>query len=341
MQEITTQGVRFNSVSGNNAVIKRQGKTITLQSNEAYDYSNNNSRELIDGDTVIIGAKTFVTISDSTKYPDPYTMMAVLANSEFKISIKPWDFTNKAKEEHESGFKITGIELIKGIFNISTGAEIKARNASFIFPKRKGNVKIEITSNAMYIGGTEGNVIGPFTNKPLNLTQFGEYIIIGNRFYKKSMLAMNEENRMDERFMALDMLFMKINQSAMSMSDKTLDTMGKSIESFNPSDLSKGLETAMNMTPEMLKQMGIPDSQLKQMTEGLSKFKKEMTPDKMSMFKEALGKVKKEDIINTSKSIKTLAKSAPKSSDLITDFESLVPYGPLPGKAGECEEAEV
>lgn len=341
MQEITTQGVRFNSVAGNNAVIKRQGKIITLQSNDVYDYSDNKSRELLDGDTVIIGAKTFVTISDSTKYPDSYTMMAVLANSELKISIKPWDFTDKAKDEHETGFKITGIELIKGIFNISTGAELKARNASFIFPKGKGNAKLEITSSTMYIGGTEGQLIGPFTKKPLNLTQFGEYIITGNRFYKKSLLSMNEDNKMDERFMALDMIFMKVNQSAMSMSNKTLDTMDKSIESFNPSDISKGLDTAMNMTPEMLKQMGIPDSQLKQMTESLSKFKKEMTPDKMSMFKEALGKIKKEDILNTSKSIKTMVKSAPKSSDLIKDFESLVPYGPLPGKAGECEEAEV
>ncbi|MFA5406276.1 MAG: hypothetical protein WC307_02875 [Candidatus Nanoarchaeia archaeon] len=338
MREITTRGVSLTSISGSNASIKRAGKIILIPSNEIADIT---SRVLLDGDIVIVGVKTFVTLGDSTQYPDPYTNLAALPGSEFMVSVKPWVFVDKAKDERTTGFKITGIELIKGIFKIETGSVLKACNASFVFPKGKGTVKIEITSNAMHIGGSDAKITGPFTREPLNLTQFSEYIIVGSQFYKKSMLAMNEENRMDERFMALDALFLKVYGSAMSMSQKDLDNMDKSVESFNPSDISKGLDNAMNMDPEMLKQAGFGPEQLKQMTEGLARFKKEMTPDKVAMFKNALGGIKKEDMIKNTASMRKMIESAPKNTDLTTDFEVLPPYGPLPSRIGECEEAEV
>jgi hypothetical protein len=346
MQEVETQGTYFTNILGDNASIKNAGKTAPLLSNEKSSLSDTKSRKIIEGEnTIIVGAKTFVSLGDSTKYPDPYTSITALPNSEFKITVKPWEFIDKAKNERTSGFKITHIELIKGIFNILTGSKVKAKNVEFVFPKRKGTIKIELTPSAAYIGGNELKISGPFSKTPLNVTQFSEYIIIGNKFYKKSMLAMNEENRMDERFMSIDSILGKFGSSAMNIgqykdSGKMFEQMDKNAKEYNPDNIMKGFETAMNMTPEMLKGMGLSEEQLKQMTQGMAKLKKEMTPDKMSEFKNAMSKVKKEDMIKMNQSMKTMGNLAPKAENVIKEFEALVPYGRLPGKAGECEEME-
>jgi hypothetical protein len=293
MYEVETQGVQFTNILGGGVLIKRLGKSITLLPNKSVNMSDLKSRKLMDNDIITLSAKTFATLADSTNYPDPYTMMTILPNSEFKIRIKPWEVINKEKDERTSGFKITEIELIKGIFKINTGSIVKAKNASFSFPKKKGTIKIEITNNAMYIGGNEANISGPFTIKPLNITQFSEYIIVGSKFYKKSLLAMNEENRMDERFMALDPILLKILGTGMGNykdSDKMHEQMNKNAQSFSPENILKGFENAMNMTPEMLKGSGLSDEQIKQMTQGIAKMKKELTPDKMAEIKGAFGR---------------------------------------------------
>jgi hypothetical protein len=347
MQEVETQGVHFTNILGDNLSIKRAGKLIHLVSNKNYSFSDNKSRLIFNEDNIIIGAKTFAMIGDSTKYPDPYTIMTILPNSEFRLNIEPWEFIDKAKDKYESGFKITNIELIKGIFKIETGSDIKAKNIKFVFSnkEKKGNIKIELTSNAVYVGGNNFKISGPFSNIPLNVTQFSEYIIRENKFYKKSMLAMNEDNRADERFMMLDNIFLKVISSAMNIgqykdSDKMYEQMDKNANEFNSNDIIKNFETAMNMTPEMLKNSGLSVEQIKQATEGMAKLKKEMTPDKMSEFKNAISKVKKEDLIKVNKGMKEMGKKIPKSEDIIKEYESLVPYGKLPNKQGECEEME-
>jgi len=330
---------------GNNAVIKSKGKIIKLLSNENIKISESESRVLLDNDYVVIGAGTFAVLGDSTQYPDPYTMITVLPNSEFKVSIKPWEHVDNKNDERTTGFKITKIELLKGIFKIDTGAVVKAANVEFIFPKGKGTVKIEIVGNSLYIGGNNLKISGSFTKTPLNVTQFSEYIIVGSDFYKKSMLAMNEENMMDERFIAIDSVLMKVVSSASDISQykdsgKMFETMDKNAESFNPDAIAKNFDTAMNMNPEMLKGMNLSPEQVTQMTEGLSHLKKIMTPDKMSEIKNALGKVKKEDLVKMNKTSKDIMASAPKMGEIIKAFEALTPYGRRPSKLGECEEAE-
>jgi uncharacterized protein YydD (DUF2326 family) len=124
-------------------------------------------------------------------------------------------------------------------------------------------------------------------------------------------------------------------------SDKIYSQMDKNAQSYNPDDIMKGFENAMNLTPEMLKNSGMNPEQIKQMTEGLIKFKKEMNSGKINTFKDALGKIKKEDLIKANEGLKLRDNSLPKSDDIIHDFESLVPYGKLPSKFGECEDMEI
>jgi hypothetical protein len=159
------------------------------------------------------------------------------------------------------------------------------------------------------------------------------------------MIAVDEKNRMDERFMMLDQLFMKVSNSAMNIgnykdSNEMYSKMDKNAQSFSPNDILKGFENAMNMTPEMLKSSGASDEQIKQMTQGIAKMKKELSGNKMSEFKEALSKIKKEDLVKANEGIKAIGKSAPKTSDIIKEYESLVPYAKLPSKLGDCEEME-
>ncbi|MDD4353174.1 MAG: hypothetical protein PHN56_01815 [Candidatus Nanoarchaeia archaeon] len=346
MQEVKAQETHFTTILGDNASIKNSGKINKLLSNENSLLSDLKPRIINEGEnTIIVGAKTFIILGDSTHYPDPYTTITALPNSEFKIIIKHWEFIDKAKNEKTLGSKITKIELTKGIFSILTGSELKAKNVEFIIPKKKATIKIEISSNAIYIGGNDFKISGNFSKTPLNVSQFSEYIIAGNNFYKKSLIAMKEENRMDERFMAIDSLIGKLSSSAINISqykdsDKMFEQIDKNVNEYNPDSILKSFENAMNMTPEMLKGSGLSEEQLKQATEGMAKLKKELTPDKMSEFKKAISGIKKEDLIKTNQSMKSMGNLAPKFKDIINEFDKLVPYGKLPSKLGECEEME-
>lgn len=323
MKEIETSGARLTVVAGNDFSVNGSAKKDNIFF-EAGEHK------------IVIGNKTFVLIEDSTHYPDPDTLMVILPKSELKIVVKPWEFIDKVKNTRTTGFKITDIELIKGIFIGNTGVNVKARNAKFSFPKKKGKIKVELTDNAIYAGGTDAELSGNFSKTPLKLTQFSEYIILGNNFYKKSLMAVKEENIADERFMAFDsFLITVLSMSSMKNLDKSADAFSQ----INPNEILKNFETSINRNPEILKQAGLSSEQLKQAEEMMTKFKS--SGGKFDEIKKNFSKINAKDFQDISKQMKEMAKKTPDDiQKLIKQYESLPPYSKLPSKFGECEEME-
>ncbi|MDD2679167.1 MAG: hypothetical protein PHT91_03745 [Candidatus Nanoarchaeia archaeon] len=326
MQEVGTSGAGLTAVIGSDFSVNGSSKK------DKFFFRNGEYK-------IVFGNKTFALLGDSTHYPDPSTLMVVFPKSELKINVRPWEFIDKAKGERTTGFRIADIELIRGIFMGDTGANVKAGNAKVIFSKKKGKIKIELTGNAIYAGGNDAELSGSFSKKPLKLTQFSEYIIVGNNYYKKSMMAAKEENFADERFIRLDSFFLSI----LSLPTiKQLDKTSEAISKVNPNDILKNLENAMNLNPEILKHSGLSGEQAKQAGEMMARFKKEVSGKKFEDVKSNLLKINTKTFVKASEKMKEEAKKVPeKIKEIIMRYESLPSYGKLPGKFGECEEAEV
>lgn len=310
--DIETGNTRL-TASGENAFIVRKGKKIKIPSAEAeaklieevqktrdpnkLDKFKKEYPKLIEGDTVICGNKTNITINTSynkgkEKPVDDYKFRAsksvlMCPNSELKVSgLETWDKTDENARKRWHGELIKIIELKKGFFSITYSHTEDAlitpvASIKFLFD---GSGFFDVYDNILYSCTSKSLSVGAggveYTN---NLTKKSfiaksstpeEIIVTRDGIYRKGMAQMDEVFKPVQ----LNLHFQKMaHQSVFSiaMDEKQMAEQYKNM----PKTMEQGLAAV-----EMFKQMS-PDDLARMMKMGEAHGAK-ITPEMMKQFKE-------------------------------------------------------
>ncbi len=298
------------SASGPNAFIKRKdGKKISIPSAEIetdliseFQKTKDNKKienfrkdypKLMDGDTIISGAKTKIHVDISynkgkDKPVDDYKFRASKGifmgpNSELLVSgFESWDKTDTKTKERHHGELIKNVELKKGFFQISYSHtdDILTTPVALIKFNFDGSGFFEVSENAVYSAPTASTSIGAggveYTNRltkkvfTAKSNTFEEIIVTRDGIYRKGLTNMDE-----------------IFQNQMALLSTFHQMLTNSIPTIDPTDYANQMKNMGGTleqglgSMEMMKNMS-PDDLVRLMKQGGA----EVTPEIMAQMKE-------------------------------------------------------
>ncbi|MDD4983343.1 MAG: hypothetical protein PHH82_00695 [Candidatus ainarchaeum sp.] len=298
------------SAAGPNAFIKRKdGKKVNIppvetetdlisefqktKDNKKIEKFRKDYPKLMEGDTIISGAKTKIHIDISynkgkDKPIDDYKSRASKGifmgpNSELQVSgFESWDKTDAKTKERHHGELIKNVELKKGFFQIgySHTEDILTTPVALIKFNFDGNGFFDVSENAVYSAPTASTSIGAggveYTNKLTKKTftakssTFEEIIVTRDGIYRKGLTNMDD-----------------IFQNQMALLSTFHQMLTNSIPTIDPTDYANQIKNLGNNleqgvgSMEMMKNMS-PDDLTRLMKQGGA----EVTPEIMAQMKE-------------------------------------------------------
>jgi hypothetical protein len=298
MHEIIESSVDIMGVYGKEASVKRGAKVAKLPDGreQTIDEAVKSSKSLQNGDKIITGKRTVVTISSGVK-GESYqrgTTLTLMPNSEAKVNMVEWDSTKDEEGEdvRRSGRAITNTELIKGVFSISSSEPFSTPTVEFT-PTKQNSIIVEIKEDSSTVFSLPGAPL-PFkckaTGKRMELksTLTSEVIVTRDGIYRKGIVDI------DQRFNMLAMTMITAPSSAIAPSlqhkdsDKMMQESMQHMKTFNPQDIVKGLASFQTMDPTKIP--GLTPEQVKQMQDAqkqMAALEKKQGKSMASAFKEA------------------------------------------------------
>ena len=349
MHEIIESSVGIMGIYGKEASIRRGAKAIKLPDGreQTIGESVKSSTSLQDGDRIIIGKRTVVTISSGVK-GESYqrgTMLTLMPNSEAKVSMEEWDSTSNEEGEdvRRSGRAITRTELIKGVFSISSSEPFSTPTVEFT-PTKQNSIILEIKEDGSTVFSLPGDPL-PFkckaTGKRMELkaTMTSEVIVTRDGIYRKGIVDI------DQRFSMLVMTMITAPSSAITPSlqhkdsEKIMQESIKNMKAFDPQEIVKGLASFQTMDPTKIP--GITPEQVKQMQDAqkqMAALEKKQGRSMASAFKEAAEQ--REKAMKDPRMAKMMEEMPAKMKEFgqktganlgkaLDDYEKLPPYPPL------------
>lgn len=281
MQEQIESEIMLAGIIGENAFIKRKGKIIKFPDFKKISMQDYAKSKIIfeDGDIISTGKCSSINISSSKKEnnKDKNTQLTVLPESEAKISVEKWSKIDKINEVNLIGSIISKVELIKGIFNVTTTEALITPTAEIISGQEAKPIIIEVMPNGNTVFNSQLGSVSlkcKGTGKKIEVkpAYMQEIIVTRTGIYKKGL------EDIDSRFSELSSLAsFSFSPIAAGISMGSEESDKKTIEqfkSFDPSDFTKSLTAFGQMDlSKIANSPGMTKAQLKEMAEAQKKMK--------------------------------------------------------------------
>ncbi len=303
--EKRTGYVTWGSIRGNAAFLKKRGASkIHLLPDEQLTRKEwvETRPSLKDGDSIITGEKSFVTVStsyDSGKQtPNDNGMLRrfnsvnVYPDSEISFGVEEWAIEDNKNNTKTVGSIFTKIKLVAGTFHVTPDDEIELPVGALKFlEKGSGALTIEISNGSVYILKSSEKRLEVKTKTGKSYIAQSklpeEIIITRDAIYRKTTETVDERlNQLSTCSFAFCADPFAFHKDSESLNEQQVGAMK------NMTSNLKQAETAMAMIktikPEELSKMGLTPEQIKDTQQGIQMMESSDMLNQMKVFGEAI-----------------------------------------------------